>query len=77
MKEPTTFKNLNYPIPFDIFEKNYQWPNELQLRKYYLYREKYALSPAFVKFGKRVLVKPKTFFDIVEGKGPSGGKNDF
>ena len=54
------------PIPISEFVKLYKWPTEPALRGYIHKAKEKGLEKAFVKFGRRVLIKPKTFFDLIE-----------
>lgn len=54
------------PIPFELFCQKYKWPGRSALQGYRQKAKEKGLEKAFVKFGRRVLIKPKTFFELIE-----------
>lgn len=56
------------PIPFELFEKEHQWPTKVALQRYRHQAKKLGIEKAFIKFGGRVLIKPKTFFELIEAQ---------
>lgn len=59
------------PITFKEFGSRYSWPPYGSLLKIYRQRNENGLSSAFIKFGKRVLILPETFFSIIKEINPS------
>ncbi len=53
------------PITLNDFAKKYTWPTISGLRAYRNHQSKFGLTKAFLKVGKRVLVRPKTFFELI------------
>lgn len=56
------------PLTFKNFVQKYGWPNIGSLRKMAFESKTNGLSRAFLKFGKRRLVLPKTLFKLIKGK---------
>ncbi len=56
-------------IPIKIFLKRYQWPSESSMKKLYFKRETNGLKDAFFKCGRRLLIDPKIFWDLVRKNG--------
>lgn len=54
------------PMPFKEFEKRFGWPNKSTLQRMRYKAKEMGLEKAFVKFSGFVLVKPKTFFELIE-----------
>ena len=53
-------------ITIQQFCKEYPWPSEGGMRHYIFNQKKLGLSGAFFKFGRRVLVDPKRFFELIQ-----------
>lgn len=56
----------------------FPWPSESAMRAYVFRAEELGLQDAFVKVGRRVLVNPKRFFELikqVESRSQKGGDN--
>ena len=53
----------------------FKWPTEAAMRAYIYRSEELCLSEAFIRVGKRVLVSPKRFFELVSAMGGKGGFN--
>jgi len=62
---------MEYPplLTFLQFSERYPWPSKSGLQSYYYRRKEKGLEKAFVKFGKRVLVIPEVFFNIINKDG--------
>lgn len=68
----------NSYLTFKIFCSLFPWPSEAALRAYYFRAKDLGLQDAFVKCGRRVLVKPKVLFSLIDQMGQSkqGDKNE-
>lgn len=54
----------------------YPWPSESAMRAYVFRADELGLEDAFVRVGRRVLIKPDTFFTLIkqlESRSPKGG----
>ena len=58
--------NKNTPITIKLFCKIYPWPSESAMRSYIFRRKAYGIESCFLKFGKRILVYPETFFKMIK-----------
>ena len=59
------------------FVSQYPWPSESALRAYILRAQELGIESAFVRFKRRVLVRPDTFFSLISQKDPhKGGHQD-
>jgi len=61
--------NLDIPITIKTFCQTYSWPSEPAMRAYRQRSKDYHLTDAFLTIRRRVLVKPKTFFRLIEQHG--------
>lgn len=57
------------PIDLKNFVQIYKWPTMGMLRHMILKRKDNGLDDAFLKFGKRMLILPSTFFKLVKKHG--------
>lgn len=44
----------------------FPWPSESAMRAYVFRADELGLTAAFVKVGRRVLIDPKMFFDLIQ-----------
>ncbi len=58
--------NFDAPITIKTFCQNYSWPSEPAMRAYRQRARELNLSDAFLTIKRRVLVRPKTFFRLIE-----------
>lgn len=56
------------PVPIKTFCAKFDWPSESAMRAYRLRANALGLGPAFISVSRRVLVKPKTFFNLLESE---------
>ena len=58
------------PLTFRDFHNNYDWPNYSALRRLAFDSDhgRNNLQKAFLKFGKRRLVLPRTLFRLIRGE---------
>ena len=57
----------------------FQWPSEPAMRAYIYRAEELGISEAFVRVGRRVLVAPSKFFNLIkqiECRSNQGGQNE-
>lgn len=58
--------NLDVPVTIKTFCQSYSWPSEPAMRAYRQRSKELNLSEAFLTVRRRVLVRPKTFFRLIE-----------
>lgn len=59
-------ENFDCPVTIKTFCQNYSWPSEPAMRAYRQRSEELKLTDAFLTIRRRVLVRPKTFFRLIE-----------
>ncbi len=57
--------NLTPLIPISQFCSTFSWPSESAMRGYIAKAKEYGLEECFVRIGRRVLVDPAKFFDLI------------
>ena len=55
-------------LPITAWKLHYHWPTINGMRKRFQFRKTNGFETAFLKDGKRVLVKPNEFFACIERK---------
>lgn len=68
-------ENFDLPIPFKSASSKFGWPTESAFRAYRQRAKELGLEEAFVTIRRRVLVKPKTFFRLIEQHQQNQGGN--
>jgi hypothetical protein len=58
--------NLDIPVTIKTFCQSYSWPSEPAMRAYRQRSKELNLTDAFLTVRRRVLVRPKTFFRLIE-----------
>lgn len=58
--------NYDVPVTIKTFCQSYSWPSEPAMRAYRQRSKELNLSEAFLTVRRRVLVRPKTFFRLIE-----------
>ena len=48
------------------FCEAFQWPSESAMRAYIYRAPEFGIESAFIRVGKRVLVNPKVFFEVIK-----------
>ena len=49
-----------------VFCQTYSWPSEGGMRNYIQHAKRYGIEDAIVRIGKRVLVNPEKFFELIK-----------
>lgn len=58
-------------ITVNQFVEKYPWPTRCGLTAYIYDAEKYGLATAIMRVGRRVLIKPKRFFQLLQEGSPA------
>jgi hypothetical protein len=53
-------------ITIKQFSSQFLWPSESAMRSYVFKADLLGLQPAFLKVGRRLLVNPKKFFQMIQ-----------
>ncbi len=56
---------MNELLTVKQFGEKFKWPTVSAMRGYIYRKESYGLEKAFFKVGKRVLVDPEIFFNLI------------
>lgn len=62
-------QQVEIPITFNGFKKNYEYPSMGALRKMAYESESNGLKKAFLKVGRRRLILPETLFRLLKEQG--------
>ncbi len=57
--------NLSPLMTFNQFAETYRWPTVSAMKMYAFRAKKYGLEDCFVRVGRRILVDPAKFFDLI------------
>lgn len=52
-------------VPVKVFASQVRWPSESAMRSYIFKAKELGLDSAFLRVGRRVLVNPKRFFNLI------------
>lgn len=56
-------------LTIKVFCQTYSWPSEGGMRNYIQKAKQYGLEDAFLRIGKRILVNPEKFFELIKDYG--------
>lgn len=58
-------QNLSPLVPISQFAQTYSWPSEAGMRMYAFKAKELGIEECFVRIGRRLLVDPAKFFDLI------------
>lgn len=61
----TTTIISDIPVPIKVFCSQHAWPSESAVRAYRMRSHELGLTSAFLTVSRRVLIRPKTFFELL------------